>query len=180
MEPTEQTEREDDFVAELTKSQNALSLYVRSLLPGEPGFDEVVQQANAKIWQKRNEFSPGTHFRAWAFAIARFEVLNFRKQQARNAKLTFSPELEEIIADECDSIPNDLADRQLALQHCLNSMKSKHRDLLLTRYGSGETLHEFASRLGRSAGSLKVTLFRLRTVLQDCIERRLRTQGESA
>ena len=53
----------------------------------------MVQQTNAKLWEKRTEFELGTNFQAWSSAIARYEVLNYRKKQARDARLTFSDEL---------------------------------------------------------------------------------------
>ena len=95
---------EAEFGAELTGCQSALALYVRGLMPGDRGADEVVQQANAKIWQKRAEFQPGTNFRAWALTVARFEVLNYRKRQARDARLRFSDELEQTIATEIAAV----------------------------------------------------------------------------
>lgn len=170
---TKTPSNDSEFVAELTKCQTTLVLYVRSLLAGNRASEEVVQQANAKIWQKRAEFQLGTNFRAWAFAIARFEVLNFRKQQARDARLQFSDELEQVIAVEAVAVCDDLIERQQALNLCLSELKAESRDLLMARYGSTESLVDFASRVGRSAGGLRVTLSRLRTTLLNCIERRI-------
>ncbi len=167
--------RNDDseFVALLTGCQSALALYLRGLMPGDRGAEEVLQQTNAKIWQKRDDFKPGTNFRAWSLAIARFEVLNYRKQQARDARVRFSDELEQTIAAEIVEQDDDFLERHSALKDCLQELKPGSRDLLMMRYGSEETLADFASRIGRSAGSIKVTLYRLRGVLLTCIQRRL-------
>lgn len=173
MEPTKPTDNEAEFVAMLTASQNAIALAVRALMPGERSADEVVQQTNAKLWQKRDEFEVGTNFRAWANAIARFEVLNFRKQQARDARITFSDELEQTIVAETAGIDDETANRQLALRDCLNQLKPKSREILLSRYTGEETLTQLAARVGRSVGGMKVTLSRLRTALSECIQRRL-------
>lgn len=159
------------FVAQLTKLQLSLLIYVRSLLPGDPDAGDVAQQANAKIWEKKSDFVPGTNFRAWAFAIARFEVLNHRKKQARDARLRFSDELESIIADD-DALPaGSLLSMQDSLRHCLMKMRDKDRQLLMHRYASSGTLLEFADQSGRSSGGLKVTLHRLRNALSECINR---------
>lgn len=178
MEPIEST-HDDEFVASLTANQPALVMYVRSLMPGDRGAEEVVQQANAKIWQKRSDFENGTNFKAWMFAIARFEVLNYRKQQARDARLKFSDELEQTLASEMAEWDDDLLDRQEALQQCLKTLKPESRELLLMRYGSQETLAEFAGRVGRSVGGVKVTLNRLRNALATCIERRMSIEGRA-
>ena len=173
MQPKSQPEDEAEFVALLTASQNTIALAVRALMPGEHSVDEVIQQTNAKLWQKRGEFEAGTNFRAWANAIARFEVLNYRKQQARDSRIKFSDELEHIIVAETAGIDDEMLNRQSALSECLKQLKSESREMLLSRYGGEETLAQLAARVGRSVGGIKVTLSRLRTALLECIQRRL-------
>ena len=173
MEPRNPSDDEAEFVAMLTASQNAIALAVRALMPGERCVEEVVQQTNAKIWQKRGEFEAGTNFRAWAGAIARFEVLNYRKQQARDARIKLSNELEDVIVAEVACIDDEILSRQAALHECLKGLKSESREMLLSRYSGEETLAQLAERVGRSVGGIKVTLCRLRTALLECIQRRL-------
>ena len=162
---------ESQIVAQLTQIQVPLRLYVQSLLPGDSSASDVSQITNAKIWEKRAEFTLGTHFKAWAFSIARFEVLNYRKQQARDSRLVFGHELEETFAEELAE-ENDLLERRhLALKQCLGKLRSSDRELLMHRYASTETLLGYAQKSGRSIGGLKVTLHRLRNALLSCIEK---------
>ena len=100
-------------------------------MPGDPSAGDVIQQANARIWEKRDEFEPGTNFKAWAMAIASYEVLNHRKRQARDARLVFSSELEETVASEMIQMGDDLAERQAALRECMKSLKPANRELLV-------------------------------------------------
>lgn len=167
-----------DFVAELTRCQGSLAVYVQGLLPGDRAAADVLQQANAKIWEKRDDFEVGTHFRAWAMAIARYEVLNYRKQQARDARLRFSDEMEQTLATELQNASDDLNDRQEALRQCLDGIPSEQRELLFGRYSEEESLGDFAKRIGRSVGGLKVTLHRIRNRLATCVESRLASQGD--
>ena len=179
MSPSQSDPNHDARIVELlTECQLPLMLYVRSLLPGDAGSQDVAQQTNVRIWEKRHEFTLGSNFRAWAFAIARFEVLNYRKLQARNARMTFSEELENTFAEEIQTQHDDLASRHEALQACLESMKPESREMLMQRYASSESLAEFAARVGRSLGGIKVSLHRLRSMLAECIERKL-VSGES-
>jgi len=166
-------ERESQLVAQLTWIQLPLRLYVQSLLPGDTAAKDVAQQANSTIWRKRSDFEPGTNFKAWAFAIARYEVLNYRKQQARDSRLVFSEELEATFAEELADRVDDFDRCHAALRHCLGELRPKHRDLLLHRYSRGGTLQEFSERTGNTVGGLKVTLHRLRNALLKCIEGRL-------
>ena len=138
-------QNEAEFVAELTAIQSNLAVFVRGLMPGEQAAEEVIQQTNAKIWLKREDFQAGSNFRAWSFAIARFEVLNYRKQQARESRLVFSPELEETIADEL-TVWNDLHhDRLQALRECMRSLNDSSRELLSGRYAERKNMQELAS-----------------------------------
>lgn len=163
------------FVAQLTAIQLPLLLYVRSLMPGDSAARDVAQQANAKIWEKRATFEPDTNFRAWAFSIARFEVLNYRKQQSRDSRLVFSEELQQTIAHELAEAQDDIQEQHEALRGCLKRLREQDRELLLHRYSANGTLAEYAALAGRSVGGLKVTLHRLRSLLLACIESRLRS-----
>lgn len=171
------SDREAAFVALLTEIQFPLALYVRSLLPGDSTAADVAQQANAVVWKKREDYQPGTNFKAWVFSIARFEVLNYRKQQAQSATLVFSEDLEVLMAEELQENAPPLDARSEALAQCLKSLRKQERDLVLHRYGSKNTLNEFATQVGRSVGGLKVTLHRIRNRLLDCIDRKLAADG---
>ena len=69
---------------------------------------------------------------------------------------------------------------QAALRMCLERLRPIDRDLLLSHYEEGETLAECAKRSGRTPGTLKVTLFRLRALLRRCVSDRLATGAASA
>ena len=167
-------EHESAFVAQLTDIQMPLRLYVQSLLPGDAAAHDVVQQANATLWKKREDFTLGTNFKAWAFSVARYEVLNHRKQQARDSRLVFGEELEQILAEDLVERDDDTERRHEALKGCLEKLRPQDRELLLHRYtATAGTLNDFAERAGRSVGGLKVTLHRLRNALLGCIEKQL-------
>ncbi|MEW4487476.1 sigma-70 family RNA polymerase sigma factor [Thalassoglobus sp. JC818] len=180
MEAPHHDSNEAEIVSLLTEIQLPLLLYVRSLLPGDPSARDVAQQANAKIWQLRDEFESGTNFKAWAFSIARFEVLSYRKQQARDARFVFSSELEELISDEISVGTGELELQSEALRECMQSLRERDRELILHRYASGESLAIYAERMGRSLSGLKVALHRLRNSLSKCIQQRLETRGISS
>jgi RNA polymerase sigma-70 factor (ECF subfamily) len=90
--------------------------------------------------------------------------------------LVFGEELEQIIAEDLSERDDDTEQRHEALKGCLEKLRQQDRELLLHRYtASAGTLDEFAERVGRSVGGLKVTLHRLRNALLGCIEKQLGT-----
>lgn len=168
------SQQQSVFVAQLTEIQLALRLYVQSLMPGDSTAHDVTQQANATLWRKRDEFAPGTNFKAWAFSVARFEVLNDRKRRARDARLVFGEEVELLLASDLVEHEDETQRRHEALRGCLEKLRSQDRELLLHRYTEDAgNLADFARRMGRSVGGLKVTLHRLRNALLGCIEKQL-------
>lgn len=168
-------EQDDEvLVGLLTEHQLPLRLYVQSLMPGDERAKDVAQQANATLWRKRRDFEIGTNFKAWAFAIARFEVLNFRKSQARDARrLVFGADLDLIMTEELVERNPHLESRQNALRLCLKALKERDRILIEHRYIRQTPLKQISKEMDRSVGGLKVTLHRLRSRLQKCIQRRI-------
>lgn len=173
-------EHDAEIVALLTEHQPAIRYYVASLLPGDSRAADVAQQANLTLWQKRGDFEPGTNFKAWAFAIARYEVLNFRKKEARDSRLLFSDELEEIMSAELAEESDDFDARREILRGCLQKLKPTDLALVRHRYYDAAPLKQFAAETGRSAAGLKVTLHRIRQSLAKCVERQLPGTGKEA
>lgn len=157
------------YVGLMTENQWALRSFIVSLMPGSPDVDDVLQETNIVLWQKRKRFKLGTNFLAWASRVARYEVMHHRDRVKRVAVPGFSDELLDILADEMD--PGDSKKPLLAaLDICLDKLNQKQRDLVMLRYTPGKTLKEHASRVGTSAESLRVTLHRIRQGLKHCIE----------
>lgn len=166
-----------EFVSLLTRHQSDLLGFIISLMPGDPDVSDVLQKSNLVLWNKRAQFVPGSSFSAWAFSIARFEVLNHLKKQRRSKPALLDEELLETIASEAP-VESGSTDRRLhALEVCLSQLRPQDRELLEHRYRSGFGLQEFADRVGRSVSSLSVTLNRLRTVLRRCVAKRLAAEG---
>lgn len=173
------TNHDSEIVTLLTQHQQAIRLYVESLMPGDNSSDDVVQETNTIIWDKRADFELGTNFKAWSFSIARFQVRKYRYKQSKNARLVFCDELEETISEEIPSQLDNLSDHQHALRKCVSKLRPNHRELLHQRYFEKTTLESYSSVIGRSVGVLKVTLHRIRNNLQRCIEKQLSMEGES-
>jgi RNA polymerase sigma-70 factor (ECF subfamily) len=162
------------LVGLLTETQAALRLYVHSLLPGDPSAHDVAQRTSLLLWQKRSEFVIGTNFKAWAFSVARYEVLHHRKQQVRDSRLVFGLDLESQLSDDLLEREVQPERRHAALMDCLTKLRAADRELLLYRYApDAGTLEDYSARSGRSVGGLKVTLHRLRNLLLGCIRKQL-------
>ena len=158
-----------EFVSQIARYQSALHAYIISLMPGMDGVDDVLQETNLVLWEKRRTFEPGSNFRAWACAIARFRVMGHRRKLARQGFQLFDDDLAEQLATECEAEPEELSERVHALEHCLGHLQEKERALIEFRYFSDSQLEEYAAQCGRPVESLRVSLFRIRAALKKCI-----------
>lgn len=166
-----------EFVSLLTRHQPDLWSYIITLMPGDPDAADVLQKTNLVLWTKQEDYEPDSNFRAWAFAVARFEVLAHLKKRKREGIVLLDDELLDMIAQEAPDVLAASDRRLAALERCLNKLRSQDRELLDHRYRSNLGLEEFAARVGRSVSALSVTLYRLRSNLRKCVQDQL-VRGE--
>jgi RNA polymerase sigma-70 factor (ECF subfamily) len=158
-----------EFVGQITRHQSMLRAYIISLMPGMDGVDDVLQETNIVLWEKRSNYQPGTNFRAWACAIVRLEVKTHRRKMLRLGKVILDEDLADQLAEHCEAPPAEVEERLRALNQCLGHLKEKERQLVEHRYFSKLSLEGFSASCGRPVESLRVSLFRLRAALKKCI-----------
>jgi RNA polymerase sigma-70 factor (ECF subfamily) len=171
--PPSRSAPEDEFVGLLTGIQGNLHAFLTSLLPGERCIDDVLQQTNLVLWQKRAVFQRGTNFKAWAFSVARWETKAWLTRQKRADWLCFSDEIVDLIAGRFEQAgAENRSDNATldSLRQCLGKLKEKDRLLVISHYQHGKSLAECSRIFERGADSLKVTLFRIRQILRRCID----------
>jgi len=159
----------------LTKHQSRLRGFIRCLLLRSDHVEDVLQETNLLLWNKADQFQPGTSFWAWASEVARYQVLTHWKKQGRD-RLLFDETLVNTLAEEVQTRAGLIEDRRTALNHCLEKLPAPQRQLLDRRYGMQESIDAIASALSRPAGSLRQTLYRIREALQRCIENQLKRE----
>ena len=169
------------FVALLIDHQEVIRAYIITQLPGSPDVRDVLQEVNIVLWEKKNSFKEGTNFGAWACTVARYKVLEHRRKEARRKGiLIFNDELTELLGEKAQNRSSDFQeDQRRALEVCFSKMSPTNQHLLSVRYTAKQGgLDQLAKETGRSNESLRVTLFRLRDSLRNCIQAYLATGGK--
>ncbi len=165
------------IVQEIARHQARLRGFVRCLLVRSSDVDDVVQEVNAVLWEKADEFQPGSDFWAWASQIARFKVLN-QVRTYRRERLVFDEAAMVRMAEMAERKLQSLDARLEALDHCLKLLPPAQRQLLDLRYASDRSIESIAGSIGRPAGSIRQTLYRIRAALRACIERQLALEAK--
>ena len=81
----------ESFLVLVTGAQRALHAFILKLVPSLADADNILQETNLVLWSKQGEFRLGTDFLAWAFRIARYQVMAYRKRQSLD-RLVFGEE----------------------------------------------------------------------------------------
>lgn len=160
----------DLFVRLFSENERKIRAFLYNLLPGSDEVDEVMQQVSLVLWKKFDQFDPDTVFLKWAYVVARYEVLMFRRKKARDRHV-FGEDLLAMLAEEHEEESKPLEAERKALDFCLKQLEEMDRSLLLSCYARGMKINEMAERLGRTPTSLYKKLNRLRTGLLKCIKR---------
>lgn len=164
------------YVTQLIAHQDDLRAFIHSLLPNSPVADDVLQNTNLVLWEKRSNFKEGTNFHAWAFKIARVQVQHQYDRAKRETRLVFSESLIEQIADAAQKPQR--RERELSiLENCMDKLSIKQRRIVDARYLPGDSLEQYAESTGATAGSLRISLYRIRSILRKCVEAGLASEA---
>lgn len=168
--------RHRQFLRAYTVHESAVRAFVRRLVPTRADADDVMQDVSLVLWEKYATFRDGADFRAWAFGVARFEVLAWTRDKRRD-RLVLDDHVVQQIAEESLAAEPRLERQREALDGCLQKLDVPQRDLLLRAYAPESRIHELAPSSGRSVPGFYQWLHRMRRLLQDCIRKQLGLEG---
>ena len=164
------------FLLELTNHQSTLYAVITALVGGVQGAQDVLQETNVVLLEKACDYDAARPFVPWALTFARFQVMAWRKRQARD-RLVLNDELFGVLADRLVAEAAPPNRRLDAIETCLSNLQPDSRELVDARYVHGEAVQEIAARLGRSVNVVSVSLFRIRKALLDCVRTKLAADG---
>jgi RNA polymerase sigma-70 factor, ECF subfamily len=156
------------------KHQLALRAFILSLEPNFTDAEDLLQEVFLVVTRKANEFEEGTNFFAWGCTIARFKLMELLRRRAKSQALS-----EEVIEALCAVEPeHQFDDSRLALlQNCLEQLAPKARQMMYLRYYGEHSPAQIARLVSWTPNAVRVALSRARTVLQECLERKMRQEA---
>lgn len=167
--------KHDTFLRLYATHEPALRGFVRSLLPTRNDASDVMQEIAIVLWRKFEQLDDPSNFQKWAYAVARYEVLSWRRDKARDRHF-FSENLSGILADEAESRSDSSEGQRKALEFCLQKLPPERVNLLQRAYDGDTRIDALAAELNRTAMSLYKVLHRLRMKLISCTDNFLRKQ----
>ena len=157
-----------ELVGLLTRNQRKIFAYIFTLVPHRADAEDILQDTSVTIYEKFDEFEPGTDFVAWANRIAWWKVRQAQQKFARS-KVVFNENVMEAVIATAGTMQEEMDDRHEALGSCLKKLNERDRRMVLTRYESGSGVKRAASQAGRSLPAAYKALGRIRQLLLDCV-----------
>ncbi len=156
------------FADLMADHQPRLLGYILSLVGDEHAAKDILQETNVTLLKKSRDYEAGTNFTAWAFRVAYFEVLTWRRQRGRD-RLQFGDDLVESLASTMEHTAPAYDSRLDSLKRCIGQLPERQREVVERRYLKGEAVQDIAADLGFKANAASQLLFRARVNLLKCM-----------
>ena len=163
------------FLRLFLKNQPRIYGFILAMVSNWSDADDIMQETTEVMWRKFQEFEPNTDFAAWGIKIARYKILEFRRE--RQNKPILSDQSIQAIFDNLIEVKHEDDERLIALQHCLGKLSDRDRRLIRLRYEQNITTKELAKRVNRPFHGLYKAMGRIHSALLLCVRRTLSTKG---
>ncbi|AQT67674.1 RNA polymerase sigma factor [Anaerohalosphaera lusitana] len=174
--PKQNGRKTEIFVDLLTANYHSISSFVHSQILDSSDAEDVMQETTSMLWQRFDEFEIGTNFAAWASTVARYRILEFRRQKKKNHP-HLSPKTLEILSGEADHALQDTAPKLKALKKCLSELPVKDHRVIDMKYRHGIGVNSIADKFQTSASAIYRTLTRTKEVLMRCVNKKIKHEG---
>ncbi len=169
----DQDKRTLEFLKLFVRHQQEIYAYILTLVPHVHDADDLFQDGMIVMWQKFDQFQPGTNFAAWGVQIMRFQILDYRRNLARNKQILMEDSLFEVLIDHMPTIQDEAAARIEALHKCLALLDDRAKRLIKMRYERNISVEKIALYLKLSRRHVYHVLGQINNVLLRCMRRTL-------
>lgn len=159
----------------LQESRSRVFGFIYALVLNLADTEDLFQQTATLLWEKFDEFKPGTDFTSWALRVARFKAANFMRSRYRERKRFSNSAIEEIYLASVASADVSRQERLDALKGCMAKLNDLDRKLMFRCYSGDMRIKEIAEEEGKTPNSLYAALHRIRLLLMECVQRTLAT-----
>lgn len=174
-------DRAGEFVELYSRHQSKLLRYVVALVANIDDAEDVMQETSRVLWERFDDFEPGTNFLAWARKVAMLRVMEYRRNPSRRERLLPDETLECIARHwEEDERAGVLAERHAAVQACVAELGETDRQLLQERYVLNRRVRQIAEQSQRTVNAVSKSFERMRRFLFECVSRRLAAMGRKS
>src|SRR5262245_22664632 len=127
---SKRSSKQTQYIKLLNESQSRLFAYLYAHVLNMADAEDLYQQVAMVLWQKFDQFVPGTDFGSWGIRVAELTIKNFLRGR-RRSKIFFSDEVMQRIVDRQSQVSQEAAAaRTDALHSCLKRLAQGDRELV--------------------------------------------------
>ena len=146
------------FVMLLTKAQLDLKLYIAALTRDLQDVEDILQETNVDIWRKAATYDPSRPFLPWAKTLAKFQVMRWRKDRARDRLV-----LDDSVFELMEGLDPDL--QTWALRRSLRRLQEDEFALVRAKYADRKSVPDLARAFRLTEKAVVSRLYRIRKFL---------------
>jgi len=169
----ESPERREEFVEHLERDSRRIYAAVLTVLGDRTEADDAMQDVCVKLWDKFEEFEPGTNFARWACTIAFYVAKNHYRRRRKERGHGLTDEALARISRVQTATTELLELRRERLRECLTLLSGPDRKFLTECYAIGKRPIDHAKATHQPASTVYTRLERLRRQLHRCIDKHL-------
>ncbi len=171
-----ESERRERMTRHWLVSEHAIRAYIAGAVSSFQDREDLLQQVALTVARRFEEFDEGRPFLAWALWLAKSRIIDFYRTRDRHSQFLSDALLEkyaEALMERQQAVPA----RREALEYCMEKLPDRSRALVRMKYHDGLRIDQIAESIRSTPASVRVTLFRIRDALAECIERRMASEA---
>jgi len=176
---TDKDNRTIEFLKLFVRHEQEIYAYILTLVPHVHDADDLFQEGMTVMWQKFDQFQPGTNFAAWGVQIMRYKILDYRRNLARSKQVLIEDSLFEFLLDYVSTAQDDLAVRIEALRKCQTLLNDRSKRIIKMRFERNITVEKIAEYLNLSRRHVYHILGQINSALLRCMRRTLLERGRA-
>ncbi len=174
---------ENRLVRDLLDHRDALLGMLLAQTRDYDAAEEIFQEVALEVVREAGRGTRVERFLPWAREVARRRLAEHfrRRARLRTVEPLEEPLIEAIARafEEEGVAAEEIRARQKALLECIRRLPERSREILRRRYVEWLPLARVAKAVAWKVASVKVALSRARRALMECVERRLREEGDA-
>jgi RNA polymerase sigma-70 factor (ECF subfamily) len=159
-----------------SETEPSVRAFVYSAIPNFADAADVVQQVALTVTRRFEEYDEVRPFVGWALWLAKSRIADHWRKAGRQ-RVVFSEAIMDRLAETLVELQPERSARQVALEHCIEKLPAKSRQMLDLRYTDTLPIEAVATAVRSTAASVRVLLHRVRSVLADCIQTQLEKES---
>lgn len=168
---SEKQEKLDLFVRLLSRYQGQIYSYILSVVGNYSDSDDILQETSSKLWDKFEQYEPGTDFLKWSLSVAYYRILEYRKNAKRRNKIIYTDDFVKNLSDSAPTYLSSTREHLEKLKDCIGKLPPSDTSLIAMRYYKSISVREIASRINKPIRSVYAALTRIQHLLLKCINR---------